>query len=121
MHLTQNELADRMGVVRGSYVNLENGKTKVVTESVLSFCRATGVSLLEVMEACYPQYCGGLLKEDARYKELLNQMRDEYEQRLDAKNVEIKNLREKNDLLLQTANAQQKVIEFYERPSAKND
>ena len=121
MHLTQNEIADRMGIARGSYVNLESGKTHVVTDSALRFCKVTGVSLLEVAEACYPQYCGGLLKEDAHYKEMLRQTIDEYEARLEAKNMEIKNLQEKNDLLVKTSNAQQKVLDLYERPSGKND
>ena len=121
MHLTQIELSDRMGVVRGSYVNLESGKTSVVTDSVLKFCSATGVSLLEVIEACYPDYCGSLLKEDARYKTLLQETVDEYEKRLEAKNEEISNLREKFELLKDASEAQQKLLRFYEQPSAKND
>ena len=121
MRLTQNELADRMGVVRGALVNLENGKTHVVTKSALAFCRATGVSLLEVIEACYPDYCDNLLKEDSHFKELLKQTVDEYENRLEAKNEEIKNLQEKYTLLQDASRAQQKLLDVYERPSGKKD
>lgn len=121
MDLTQVELAERMGVVRGSYVNLESGKTNVVTESALKFCRATGVSLLEVIQACYPQYCGSILKEDAQFKTRLKETVDEYERRLSLKNDEICHLKEKFSLLKETSDAQQKLLRFYEQPSSKND
>ena len=89
MRLSQVEMADRMGVARGTLVNLEDGKTEVVTASVLKFCRATGISLLEVMEALFPEFCGDLLKEETQHKEILRQTVDEYEARLSEKNQEI--------------------------------
>ena len=121
MHLSQEEIAGRMGVTRGTYINLESGKTQIVTDSVLKFCQATGISLLEVVQACYPEYCSTLLREDAQYKELLKQTVDEYEDRLEAKNRELKQKEELYALLQETANAQRKLIEFYEHPSGKKD
>ena len=121
MHLTQIAMADRMGMARGSYINLESGRTAAVTDSVLKFCEVTGVSLLEIVEDCYPQYCGSLLKEDAHYKTMLKETVDDYEKRLDAKNAEIAHLTEKFNLLKEASDAQQKLLRFYEQPSVKND
>ena len=121
MHLSQEELAGRMGITRGTYINLESGKTQIVTDSVLKFCQATGISLLEVIQACYPEYCSTLLREDAHYKELLKQTVNEYEDRLAAKNEELRQKEELYSLLQETAKTQRKLIEFYEHPSDKKD
>ena len=88
--LSQEEMARMMDSTRGTVVNLENGRTGIVTGSVLKFCQATGASLLEIITECYPEYCGDLIKEDARYKERLRRTVDEYEDRLAAKDEEIK-------------------------------
>lgn len=121
MHLTQNDLASRMGMSRGTVVNLENGSIKVVQDSVLNFCKATGISLLEVIEALYPQYCDNLLEEEARYKEMLRQTVDEYETRLSEKNREIEHQKELNKALQQAFDVQKQMLGMYERQSAKND
>lgn len=121
MRLSQVEMADRMGVARGTLVNLEDGKTEVVTASVLKFCKATGISLLEVMEALFPEYCGDLLKEETQHKEILRQTVDEYEARLAEKNQEIERQKELNKALQQAFDVQKQMLGMYERQSAKND
>ena len=121
MHLPQIEMADRMGVARGTLVNLEDGKTEIVTASVLKFCRATGISLLEVMEALFPEYCGDLLKEETQHKEILRQTVNEYEERLTAKDEEIRRQKELVQALQQTVDAQKQMIGMLERQSAKKD
>ncbi|MBR4817323.1 MAG: helix-turn-helix transcriptional regulator [Bacteroidales bacterium] len=119
--LSQEEMAKKMGTTRGTLVNLENGRTHVVTGSVLKFCEAAEVSLLEVITDCYPEFCGNLLKEDARYKELLRQTVDEYEDRLEAKDKEIQKKDQMYALLQETALTQQKLISIYESGSGKKD
>ncbi len=121
MHLPQVEMADRMGVARGTLVNLEDGKTEIVTASVLKFCRATGISLLEVMEALFPEYCGDLLKEETQHKEILRQTVNEYEDRLTAKDEEIRRQKELVQALQQTVEAQKQMIGMLERQSVKKD
>ncbi len=121
MRVSQSEMADMMGVARGTLVNLENGKTEVVTGSVLKFCKATGISLLEVMEALFPEYCGDLLKEETQHKEILRQTVNEYEDRLTAKDEEIRRQKELVQALQQTVEAQKQMIGMLERQSAKND
>ena len=121
MRVSQSEMADMMGVARGTLVNLENGKTEVVTGSVLKFCGATGISLLEVMEALFPEYCGDLLKEETQHKEILRQTVNEYEDRLTAKDEEIRRQKELVQALQQTVEAQKQMIGMLERQSAKND
>ena len=121
MHLPQVEMADRMGVARGTLVNLEDGKTEIVTASVLKFCRATGISLLEVMEALFPEYCGDLLKEETQHREILRQTTDEYEARLAEKNQEIERQKELNKALQQAFDVQKQMLGMYERQSVKKD
>lgn len=121
MRLSQVEMADRMGVARGTLVNLEDGKTEVVTASVLKFCRATGISLLEVMEALFPEFCGDLLKEETQHKEILRQTVDEYEARLSEKNQEIERQKELNKALQQAFDVQKQMLGMYERQSVKKD
>lgn len=121
MGVSQSEMAEMMGVARGTLVNLENGKTEIVTGSVLKFCRATGISLLEVMEALFPEYCGDLLKEETKHKEILRHTVEEYEGRLAEKNEEIKRQKELNSALQQTIDVQKQMLGMYERQSAKND
>ena len=117
--LSQEEMARMMDSTRGTVVNLENGRTGIVTGSVLKFCQATGASLLEIITECYPEYCGDLIKEDARYKERLRQTVDEYEDRLAAKDEEIKKKDQMFALLQETALTQQKLISIYESGSGK--
>lgn len=117
--LSQEEMARMMDSTRGTVVNLENGRTGIVTGSVLKFCQATGASLLEIITECYPEYCGDLIKEDARYKERLRQTVDEYEDRLAAKEEEIKKKDQMYALLQETALTQQKLISIYESGSGK--
>ena len=112
-------MARMMDSTRGTVVNLENGRTGIVTGSVLKFCQATGASLLEIITECYPEYCGDLIKEDARYKERLRQTVDEYEDRLAAKDEEIKKKDQMFALLQETALTQQKLISIYESGSGK--
>ena len=121
MHLTQNGMAERMGMARGTVVNLENGNITVIPDSVLNFCKATGVSLLEVVEALYPEFCGDLLKEETQHKEILRQTVDEYEERLSAKDEEIQRQKELNNALQQTVDVQKQMLGMYERQSAKKD
>lgn len=121
MHLPQVEMADRMGVARGTLVNLEDGKTEIVTASVLKFCRATGISLLEVMGALFPEYCGDLLKEETQHREILRQTIDEYEARLAEKNQEIERQKELNKALQQAFDVQKQMLGMYERQSVKKD
>ena len=121
MRLTQAEMAGRMGMSRGTVVNLESGNITVVPDSVLNFCKVSGISLLEVIEALYPEFCDNLLKEEAHYKEMLRQTVDEYEARLDEKNREINNQKELNRALQQTVDVQKQMLGMYERQSAKKD
>lgn len=121
MHLTQTEMANRMGMSRGTVVNLESGNIVVVPNSVLNFCKATGISLLEIIQALYPDYCDNLLKEEVRYKEMLRQTVDDYENRLTEKNREIENQKELNRALQQAIDVQKQMLGMYERQSAKKD
>lgn len=117
-HQTQLDLALQMGVTRGTLVNLEDGTTHVLTDSVLKFCDATGMQLLDVIAACYPEYCPAELREDVNYKERLRQTVNDYEKRLQDKTAEIARLQELIQTLRQANRLQEQMIGMLERQAA---
>ena len=118
MHLTQLELALRMDISRGALINLEDGKTHVLTESVLRFCDATDTPLIEIIAACYPDYCEELFDNEG-FKDRLKQTVDEYETRLQHKNEEISRQKERIEVLRQTIDLQRQMIGMYEQGSGE--
>lgn len=121
IHLTQAEMADRMGISRTAYLKLENGETRIITDSVLKFCEASGVSLMELVSDCYPELSGGSLHEEADHEEAMRALRMEYEDRLERKDEEIASLRELAGALQHTVNVQEQMIGMLNRQSSKND
>ncbi len=47
--LSQDEMADRMGIERTTYSNFELGKTKLFSRNMSLFCKASGLSEEEVL------------------------------------------------------------------------
>ena len=80
-HLSQEEMAARMGISRNAFRNLEAGETKVSTEHVTKIAKITGTS----EEAIYFGDEGlavSLLEAGDGMKEKLKALTDDYEARL---------------------------------------
>lgn len=121
LHLTQAAMADMLGISRTAYLKLENGETRIITESALKFCEVTGTPLVELVCEIFPELSGGDLREDADMQEALLALRSEYEDRLERKDKEIDSLRELAGALQHTVSVQEQMIGMLQRQSAKND
>jgi len=71
--LTQNELAERIGIARNTYVNLVSGKTKVINEHLRPIADVLGIGLDELLLGYKP---------DKTPEALLKDVNDFEEQRL---------------------------------------
>ncbi len=47
--LTQQEIADKMGVSRSSVINWENGKSEMKTAYLIAFCQITGFGVNDIL------------------------------------------------------------------------
>ena len=121
LRYSQEEMADRMGISRTAYVKLENGTTRVLSPSVVSFSRVTGIPLRKIVESCYPEGDGTLLREEADAEERLKSLREEYEDRLERKSSEAEALKAVVSAQQRTIEAQQAMLDMYARQSAKID
>lgn len=121
LRYSQEEIADRMGISRTAYVKLENGITRVLSDSVLRFSNATGIPLRQIVDACYPEGDGSSLKEEYDAEARLKALRDDYEDRLERKNSEIEGLKAVVAAQQRTIEAQQGMLDMYARQSGKND
>ncbi len=121
LRYSQEEIADRMGISRTAYVKLENGITRVISDSVLRFSSATGIPLRQIIDACYPEGDGSRLREEADTEARIKALRDEYEDRLERKSSEIEGLKAVVSAQQRTIDAQQGMLDMYARQSGKND
>lgn len=55
MHLTQQETADRIGISRTAYRNLENGDTRIFSDHITSLARLSGKSEEEIVLGYNPE------------------------------------------------------------------
>ena len=121
MRISQEEMADRMGISRTAYVKLENGTTRILSDCVLRFSRAAGIPLLKIIGECFPDEGGRILREEADAEERLQTLRREYEERLERKASETDALKAVISAQQQTIDAQRGMLDMYARQSAKND
>lgn len=49
MHLSQEEIADRMGIQRSTYGNFERGKTNLLCPNMVKFSEAVGLTAEEIL------------------------------------------------------------------------
>lgn len=120
MNLTQEEMADRVGISRTAYVKLENGSTRIVTESVLGFASATGIPLATIITECFPEEKGNSLGDADGYEEKIRALVDDYERRLEHKDGILAEKQRLIDSLHETIRVQKQMISMYERKSGRN-
>lgn len=117
--ISQDEMADRVGISRTSLAKLENGTTKVLTKSVLNFARVNDISLTELIQGCYPDEADRL-REEGDQAEKLRSLISAYEARLEQKDDVIAEKQKIIDSQNDTIRAQMQVIAHYEKNSGGN-
>lgn len=92
--LSQEEMADILGIARNTYRNIEKGKTRLLSETVMKVAEWAGMTPEEVTLGYTPSETEGARLRDIResYNYRVKSITEEYEARLDA-------LRKENGLL----------------------
>ena len=78
--LTQEEMADRIGIGRTTYINFENGQTNLFSKNLHKMVAVLGVSEEELLFGPRPDQ--GLLDEISGWEVRKQQFIDDYENRL---------------------------------------
>ncbi|MBO4434839.1 MAG: helix-turn-helix domain-containing protein [Bacteroidales bacterium] len=96
MNLTQKEMAEKLGMSRVAYANIETGKTRLISDKVERFVERNDVSPAEMV-------LGYKISEDdvhtlqqaqADYGRRRQEIVDAYEERISALNAEIDSLKQ---------------------------
>jgi len=80
--LTQQDMADKLGISRTSYRNLETGKVKLVSDYFWQISQITGVSVEECLLGYSPITETDTLHEKEVWEEKFKQQADYYEERI---------------------------------------
>jgi transcriptional regulator with XRE-family HTH domain len=92
--LSQTKMADALGIARNSYRNVEKGKTRMISDTVMKIAAWAGITPEEVVLGYMPSEAGSAMLKDAReqFNNRVKGLVDEYEAKLEA-------LRKENSLL----------------------
>lgn len=104
LRLTQQEMAERLGLSRTAYRNIEDGRTKLVSDKLQPIADIFGISPGELVMGFDPvSFNVDLLKEENDHKEKIREITDYYETRLKHMNetLELKDgyIRTQNDII----------------------
>jgi len=90
-NLSQEEMADILGVARNTYRNIEKGKTRMISDTVIKLAEWAGKTPEEVTLGYYPSEPGSARLKDAReqFNNRVKALTDEYEMKVDALMKEI--------------------------------
>ena len=113
-NISQKEIAEKLGISRTAYVNLEKGKTRIVNENVEKFAEITGVSTAElVLGYKVPEDLNSLEKAQAEYGRKRKEIIDQYEARIEKLNQTIADLKQQVGDLRELVDTKNDVIDFY--------
>lgn len=89
--LTQQEMADAIGVVRNTYRNIEKGSTHLISDTVMKVAEWAGMTPEEIVLGYEPSEDGSATLKDAReeFDRRLKAQKDDYEARLETMRKEI--------------------------------
>ena len=95
-NLSQEEMADILGVARNTYRNIEKGKTKMISDTVMKLAEWAGKTPEEVTLGYYPSEPGSARLRDARehFNNRVKALTEEYETKMDALTKEIQLLKD---------------------------
>jgi len=112
--ISQKEIAEKLGISRTAYANLEKGRTRIVNEHVEKFAEITGVSTAElVLGYKIPENLNTLEKAQAEYGRKRKEIIDEYELRIEKLNETIADLEQKVSDLRELVDTKNDLINFY--------
>ena len=85
-NLSQEEMADVLGVARNTYRNIEKGKTRLLSDTVMKVAEWAGKTPEEVTLGYVPSEAGSVSRKDARelFNYRIKTVTDDYEVRLGA-------------------------------------
>lgn len=66
LNISQSEMADRMGISRNAYRNIESGDTKLISEYIVQIAALLDLSTEEIVLGYIPQKDNGKLIEDIK-------------------------------------------------------
>lgn len=109
LHLTQSELAFRMGISRQSYISLESGTTAIINPNIAKMSDATGLPEEEILFApSRKEMSYSELKERDRLPEQTASLRKSYEKEINSLKSRLELLEEmhgQDRLLIDTLSA----------------
>ena len=118
MGLTQSEMAERMGVGRSTYCNLEYGRTSLFSKALVRFAEVCGKKVLEIISGRSEEE---LLRDEKNFDEIHQALVDDYERRIEALQKELNGLQALLDERDRTIAAQEKTIGTQESIIARQD
>lgn len=82
--LSQIKMAEALGISRNSYRNVEKGKTRMISDTVLKVAEWAGLTPEEVVLGYKPSEAGSAMLKDAReqFNNRVKNLTDEYEEKL---------------------------------------
>ncbi|MBO4605703.1 MAG: helix-turn-helix transcriptional regulator [Bacteroidales bacterium] len=104
LNLTQAEMADKLGISRQAYINLEHGKTAVINKQITKMAETCDMPEEKIMYGySIEEVSSAMLQENEAYKEQMTALVEE-------KDEEISSLKEKLDVLTELIFAERQNI-----------
>lgn len=119
--LSQQEMAEQLGISRTAYRSFEMGATRVVSEYVSRMAELAGKTEEEVLYGAAGRDAAGSVHEGPDWENRLRTIRLEYEARLDEQRLQIDHLNELLESKNQTIRLQEQLLGMYARKSEEND
>lgn len=84
LHLSQKEMAERLGISRTAYIALESGHTHIINDNLRKIARETGISIEELVLGYHPEEDASSLLQQAqqRFSRQMKALTEDYERRL---------------------------------------
>lgn len=110
--MSQSDMAEKIGLSRNAYRNIEKGDTKILSDTVEKIADALKTSPEELILGYKPQMEDSLQLQEIqqRYSDNQSRLIDEYERKIEALKKENNSLRELINSLQETLNTKNEII-----------
>ncbi len=110
--LTQEEVAQRLGIARGTYTNLESGSVRILNENLYLLSDILNVTMEELLLGFEPDRDAAARLNDtiSGYDVKYRQMMDEFDRKLEEKDTELGTLRDLAETQKKTIATQDEII-----------